>query len=70
VFLGGGIAPKILAVLEKSDFMATFTAKGRFEELLKKIAIRVILDEKAPQLGAAHCALKQQPAGSAHLLRR
>ena len=62
VFLGGGIAPKILPVLEKSDFMAAFTAKGRFEEFLKKIAIRVILNDKAPLLGAADCALKQQPA--------
>ena len=61
VFLGGGITPKILPVLEKSDFMKAFTAKGRFEELVKKIAVRVIINDHAGMLGAAYCALKHQP---------
>ena len=57
VFLGGGIPPKILPVLEKTDFMAAFSAKGRFEEFMKKIAVRVILNDRAALLGAAHYAL-------------
>ena len=59
VFLGGGIPAKIFPVLEKSEFMSAFTAKGRFEVFMKKIAVRVILNEKASLLGAAYCALSQ-----------
>ncbi len=57
IFLGGGIPPKILPALEAEDFMAAFTAKGRFERFMEKIAVRVILNARAALLGAAHCAL-------------
>ena len=57
MFLGGGIPPKILPVLEDTHFMAAFKSKGRFEGFMKKIAVRVILNDKASLLGAAHCAL-------------
>ena len=58
IFLGGGIPPKILPMLEEGHFMAAFNAKGRFEEFMKKIAVRVILNDKASLLGAAYCALE------------
>ena len=57
LFLGGGIPPKILPALQKKDFMDAFIAKGRFEEFMENIAVRVILNDKAALLGAAHCAL-------------
>ncbi len=57
LFLGGGIPPKILPALEAHDFMDAFIAKGRFKEFMKKMAVRVILNDKAALLGAAHCAL-------------
>ena len=57
MFLGGGIPPKILPMLEEGGFMAAFHAKGRFESFMKQIAVRVILNDKASLLGAAHCAL-------------
>lgn len=57
IFLGGGIPPKILPVLEAGHFMAAFIAKGRFEGFMKKIAVRVILNDRAALLGAARCAL-------------
>lgn len=56
VFLGGGIAPKILAKLRGPSFLKAFTSKGRMSELLKAIPVRVILNDKAGLLGAAHCA--------------
>jgi glucokinase len=59
MFLGGGIPAKIFPVLETSEFMTAFTAKGRFEEFMKKIAVRVILNNNASLLGAAHCALSR-----------
>jgi glucokinase len=57
LFLGGGIPPKILPFLEAGDFMNPFTAKGRFTEFMKKIAVRVILNDRAALLGAAQIAL-------------
>jgi glucokinase len=57
VYLGGGIPPKILPKLKESMFMQAFTNKGRFSELLEEIPVRVILNEQAALLGAAHCAL-------------
>ena len=56
VFLGGGIAPKILPKLKEAAFMESFAAKGRMRELLEKIPVRVVLNDKAALLGAAHFA--------------
>jgi glucokinase len=56
VYLGGGIPPKILPVLKSGRFLEAFLNKGRFSDLLKKIPIRVILNERAALLGAAEWA--------------
>jgi len=56
VFVGGGIAPKIIQKLKDSTFMAAFTAKGRMRPLLEAMPVRVILNEKTALLGAARCA--------------
>ena len=56
VFLGGGIAPKILPELKDAAFLESFRAKGRMRELLEKIPVRVVLNDKAALLGAAHYA--------------
>ena len=58
VYLGGGISPKILPKINPSDFMASFTNKGRFKHFMEKIPVRVILNDKAALLGAARCALE------------
>ena len=58
VYLGGGIPPKILPALQQGDFLKTFTAKGRFSDLLAGIPVHVILNEKAALLGAAHAAFE------------
>lgn len=56
VYLGGGIAPRILVKLEDGSFMRTFTAKGRFAELLAGIPVRVILNDRTALMGAALAA--------------
>lgn len=56
VYIGGGIAPKILKELEKPMFMQSFILKGRMEQLLSKIGVIVILNEQTALLGAAHHA--------------
>jgi glucokinase len=57
VYLGGGIPPRILPVLESGRFLAEFTAKGRFAALLKNVPVHVILNPKAALLGAASYGL-------------
>ena len=56
VFIGGGIAPKILKKLEDGAFLEAFRQKGRFMPVMEKIPVRVILDSKAALYGAARMA--------------
>jgi len=56
IFIGGGIAPKIIDKLRDGVFMQAFFAKGRFQNLLKKIPVKVILNDKTALLGAAYFA--------------
>lgn len=56
VFIGGGIAPKILARLRQPAFVEGFTHKGRMQGLLEAIPVRVILNESTALLGAARHA--------------
>lgn len=56
VYIGGGIAPKIIARLESGLFMDAFASKGRFEPMLRSIPIRVLLNDQAALLGAARFA--------------
>jgi glucokinase len=52
VYLGGGIAPKIMPWLEKY-FMAGFRDKGRFGPLLEQTPVHVVLDPLNGLKGAA-----------------
>ena len=56
VFVGGGIAPKIIEKLNGPAFMEAFVAKGRMRSLLEAIPVRVILKDGTALLGAAICA--------------
>jgi glucokinase len=59
VYLGGGIARKIIAKLRDRVFMNAFTAKGRMKPLLQAIPVRVILNPKVALLGAARYAMRR-----------
>lgn len=59
VFIGGGIAPKILPKLREAQFIESFRAKGRMRPLLEKIPVRVVLNDKTALLGAARYAFEQ-----------
>ena len=58
VYVGGGIAPKLIEKLKDGAFMKAFTAKGRLSSLLEAIPVRVILNDKAALLGAARVAAR------------
>ncbi|GGH07110.1 glucokinase [Silvibacterium dinghuense] len=53
MYLGGGIAPKILKKMQDGVFMKAFTDKGRLSDLLVHTPVRIILDSRCALLGAA-----------------
>ncbi len=59
VYLGGGIAPKNLALLQAGDFLAGFLDKGRMRGLMERMPVRVIMNQQAPLLGAARFAARE-----------
>jgi glucokinase len=65
VYIGGGIAPQILPKLRDGTFIRSFTAKGRFAELLQQLPVQVILNDRTALLGAAHYARAAGRARSA-----
>jgi glucokinase len=56
VYLGGGIAPKMLTKLSGPLFMQAFAGKGRMQALLESMPVRVITNDRIALLGAARCA--------------
>jgi glucokinase len=57
IYLGGGIAPKIIERLKGLGFMLAFSTKGRLSPLLEDIPVRVILNDRTALLGAGRCAM-------------
>jgi len=53
VYLGGGIAPKILPKLQDGRFVDAFRTTGPLRRVLEQIPVRVMLNDKAALLGAA-----------------
>ena len=62
VYVGGGIAPKILPRLRGPAFVKAFVAKGRMRPLLEAMPVRVVLNDSLALLGAARYAASEAPA--------
>ncbi len=56
LYVGGGIAPKILDKLKDGTFMRAFTDKGRYADFNAAIPVQVVLNPQAPLRGAAYYA--------------
>jgi glucokinase len=56
LYVGGGIAPKILDKLRDGTFMRAFSDMGRMSALANSFPVRVILDDKTALYGAARYA--------------
>jgi len=56
LYIGGGIAPKILAKLKDGTFMRAFVDKGRYTDLLAATPVQVVLNPEAGLRGAAYYA--------------
>jgi glucokinase len=59
LFVGGGIAPKVLPALTSGAFMRAFLAKPPLEDLVAKMPVKIILNAQAGLLGAAVFAAAQ-----------
>jgi len=59
IYLGGGIAPRILGRLKEPPFLHALRAKGRMKPLLEAMPVHVILNEQVALLGAARHAAGQ-----------
>ena len=64
VYVGGGVAPKIIEKLKGPAFMASFTGKGRMKPLMEAIPVRVIMNDKTALLGAGCYAARLAEAGA------
>ena len=53
VFLGGGIPPRMLNLLQTDRFISKFSDKGRFTNLLLNMPLHVICNPQTALLGAA-----------------
>ena len=53
LYVGGGIAPRILEKLKDGTFMKAFIDKGRLSQLLVNTPVRVILESRTALIGAA-----------------
>jgi glucokinase len=59
VYIGGGIAPKIISKLTDGEFMKAFIGNGRLKNLLAAMPVRVIMNDKTALIGAARFAAMQ-----------
>ncbi|MGB8507143.1 MAG: glucokinase [Pyrinomonadaceae bacterium] len=57
IYIGGGIAPKIIDKLADGTFMRAYKDKGRMSWIVESVPVRVILDDKTALYGAARYAL-------------
>ncbi|MBU0689292.1 MAG: glucokinase [Gammaproteobacteria bacterium] len=60
LYVGGGIAPKIMPLLESGAFLGAFFDKGRMRPLLEAMPVRIILNDRAALYGPALFAAQRQ----------
>ena len=56
IYIGGGIVPKIQTLFDKKLFMKEFSAKGRFQDLLLAMPVKIVLNQETALLGAMYYA--------------
>jgi glucokinase len=71
VYIGGGIAPRIVRKFSEPAFFEAFQEKGRMRELLVTMPVYVILDPNTGLYGAAAYALRSRGLvrGQVHISR-
>ncbi len=59
MYVGAGIAPRILPLLQTGAFLEAFLGKGQMEPLLAEMPVKVILNDRAALYGPALFAVQQ-----------
>jgi glucokinase len=59
VYLGGGIVPRIIPLLDEEAFFLAFNRRGPLTDLLEGIPLHVIMEPRAALLGAAAMGWKK-----------
>jgi len=62
MYIGGGIAPRIVDRLRTGTFLEAFLDKGRMRPLLEAMPVRVVLNDRTALLGAARQAIEAEAA--------
>lgn len=65
VYIGGGIVPKLLPVLDRPRFRAEFAGRGPFAEMLAEVPVWLVMEPRVALLGAAAVAAKRLHRGRA-----
>ncbi|TDG15541.1 glucokinase [Seongchinamella unica] len=58
LFIAGGIVPRMIDFLQRSDFLARFQDKGAMQEHLRAIPVNVIIADNPGLIGAANAPLQ------------
>jgi len=69
VFLGGSIAAKIVPKMKDPIFMQSFLDKGRMEQLLKEMPVKIVLNDDSGIIGAARYTLVERAFRTANRAR-
>jgi len=56
LYVAGGIAPKIMPLMQAGNFMKAFRDKGRMSGYMEKIPVHVVVNSRVGLIGAAICA--------------
>ena len=54
LYLAGGIPPKIIKLLQQDTYLKAYLNCDRMQELVQSVPIKVVMNEKAPLLGAGY----------------
>lgn len=58
LYIAGGIAPKILPLMQDGSFLQAFTNKGRMRAILESVPVNIVLNPQVGLIGAAICAAR------------
>lgn len=58
LYIAGGIAAKILPLMEDGTFLSAFLHKGRMRSLLEKVPVQLVLNPQVGLIGSAVCGLR------------
>lgn len=59
VYIAGGIPPRLLSLLTRDRFLASFCAKGRFSQLLARVPVAVVTNPDVALIGCATYSLQR-----------